>query len=238
MNPESTPDRPLLILLPGMPGTDALFELLVDELGDQFETIVISYPSDEPLGYEQLINLVTSRIPKEKRYFILGESFSGPLAVMAALECPENLLGIILVATFVTSPMPRWINGLKRFAKGPILAIRPRSFINDNLMGKDCPEKTRRWIHESMPRLPMEVISARVQAVLGVNVREELKSSQVPVLYIAGSRDWLIGKKCIDAIWLCRPDVEIKVLDGVHMVLQTNPEEAAEVIKEFCERCQ
>jgi pimeloyl-ACP methyl ester carboxylesterase len=84
----------------------------------------------------------------------------------------------------------------------------------------------------------MEVISARVQAVLGVNVREKLKSSQVPVLYIAGSRDWLIGKKCIDAIWLCRPDVEIKVLEGVHMILQTRPAEAAEIIREFCERCQ
>ncbi len=230
--------KPTLMLLPGMPGTDVLFKLLVEELGDHLETIAISYPSDEPLGYEQLINLITSRIPKEKPYFILGESFSGPLALMAASECHENLLGIILVATFVTSPMPRWINGLKRFAKGPILAIRPRSFINDNLMGRDCPEKTKRWIHESMPRLGREIISARVQAVLGVNVREELKSTQVPVLYIAGSRDWLIGKKCIDAIWLCRPDVEIKVLEGVHMILQTRPAEAAEIIREFCERCQ
>ncbi|MCK5351705.1 alpha/beta hydrolase, partial [bacterium] len=113
---------------------------------------------------------------------------------------------------------------------------RPRSFINDSLMGKDCPENTRRWIHATMPRLGREVISARVQAVLGVNVREELKSCQVPVLYIAGSRDWLIGKKCIDAIWLCRPDVEIKVLNGCHMILQSNPREAAEVIVEFCGR--
>ena len=228
--------KPTLLLLPGMPGTGELLKLLVDELGDHFETHAVSYPPEEALDYEKLLNLVTSRIPKEKPYFILGESFSGPLAVMAALKCPENVLGIILVASFVTSPIPRWINRLKRFAKGRILDVRPRSFINDSLMGKDCPENTRRWIHATMPRLGREVISARVQAVLGVNVREELKSCQVPVLYIAGSRDWLIGKKCIDAIWLCRPDVEIKVLNGCHMILQSNPREAAEVIVEFCGR--
>ena len=219
-----------------MPGTDALFKPLMDELEDHFDIDAVSYPTDKPLGYEPLLNIVTSRISKEKQFFILGESFSGPLAVMAALKCPENILGIILAASFVTNPMPRWINRLKRFAKGRILDVRPRSFINDSLMGKDCPENTRRWIHATMPRLGREVISARVQAVLGVNVREDLKSCQVPVLYIAGSRDWLIGKKCIDAIWLCRPDVEIKVLNGCHMILQSNPREAAEVIVEFCGR--
>ena len=219
-----------------MPGTGELFKPLVDELEDHFEIDAVSYPADKPLGYEQLLDLVTSCIPKEKPYFILGESFSGPLAVMAAIKYPENLLGVILVASFVTSPMPRWINSLKRFARGPILDVRPRSHINDRLMGNKCDEKTRKWIHETLPRLRTDVLSARVQAVLEVNVREELKSLQVPILYIAGSGDWLIGKKCIDVIWLCRPDVEIKVISGVHMILQTNPKEAAEVIREFCER--
>ena len=84
-----------------------------------------------------------------------------------------------------------------------------------------------------MPRLRREVISARVQAVLEVNVREELKVLQAPVLYIAGARDWLVGKKCIDVIWLCRPDVEIRVIDGVHMILQTNPHDSAKAIIDF-----
>ena len=219
-----------------MPGTDALFKLLVDELRDHIDTESVSYPPDEPLGYEQLINLVTSRIPKEKPFFILGESFSGPLAVMAASRHPENLLGIILVATFVTSPMPRWINRLKRFARGPILDMRPRPLIIDRLLGKDCPENTRIWVHKSLPRLKNNVLAARIEAVLDVNVREELKNCEVPVLYIAGSRDWLIGRKCIDVIWLCRPDVEVKVLAGVHMILQTKPHDSASAIIDFCSR--
>ncbi len=236
MDPDSSDIRPHLLILPGMPGTDALFKPLVDELEGHFEIDAVSYPPDEPLGYEQLLNFVTSRIPKKNPYFILGESFSGPLAVMAATRNQENLLGVILVASFVTSPMPRWIYCLKRFARGPILDVRPRSHINDRLMGKKCDERTRIWIHENLPRLKNEVLSARVLAVLDVNVREDLKNLQAPILYIAGSDDWLIGKKCIDVIWLCRPDVEIKVLEGGHMILQTRPDDSAQAIIDFCSR--
>ena len=87
-----------------------------------------------------------------------------------------------------------------------------------------------------MPYLKREVLAARIESVLDVNVREELKNLKVPVLYVAGADDWLIGKKCIDVIWLCRPDVEIEVLDGGHMILQSRPVESAAVIKDFCGR--
>ena len=219
-----------------MDGTGELFEPLIDAIGPNLETSTVSYPLDEALGYEELLRLVTYRIPKEKPYFLLGESFSGPLAVMAASKSSENLLGIILVATFVKSPMPMWMNRFKRLLRGPMLDMRPRPFIIERLLGKDCPEKTKRWVQDTLPRLNRKVLAARIKAVLEVNVREELRNCQVPVLYIAGSRDWLVGKNCLDAVWLCRPDVEIKVIDAVHMVLQTNPVEAAETILEFCYR--
>ena len=226
--------KPQLILLPGLPGTGVLFDRLAGELGDFFEIEAVSYPEDEPLDYNDLINNVTSRIKKEKPYFILGESFSGPLSIMAASKRPENLLGIILVATFVTNPMPGWIYRLKRLVDTPILNLRPTRFTNRRLMGIKCDLKTRVWIHKSMPRLKRKVLASRILSVLDVNVREELKGGQAPVLYIAGARDWLIGKKCIETIWLCRPDVEIKVIDGVHMILQTNPHDCAKAIMDFC----
>lgn len=236
MKVNSRSEKPHLILLPGLPGTGELFELLAGELDDFFKIDAVSYPRDVPFGYDDLIDHVTSRIPMGKPYFILGESFSGPLSIMAAKEHPENLLGIILVATFVTNPMPRWIYKLKRFVNTPILNLRPTRFTNRRLMGMKCDLKTRTWINKRMPRLSRKVLASRILSVLEVNVREELKECQVPVLYIAGARDWLIGKKCFETIWLCRPDVEIKVIDGVHMVLQTNPHDSAIAIKDFCRR--
>ena len=224
------------MLLPGLDGTGKLFKPLIDAVGGRIDIDTVSYPLDEALGYDPLLNIVTSCISKENTYFILGESFSGPLAVMAASKCPENVAGIILAATFVKSPMPMWIGRLKRFIKGPILDLRPRPFIVDRLLGKNCPDKIRSWVRSTMPRLKRDVLAARIEAVLDVNVREELKGCRVPVLYIAGARDWLVGKKALDAVWLCRPDVEIKVLDGVHMILQTNAHDSAQVILAFCEK--
>ena len=229
-------EKPYLLLLPGLPGTGVLFDKLAGELGEFFEIDAVSYPQDVPLDYDGLLNHVTSRIPKEKPYFLLGESFSGPLSVMAAARSDENLLGIILVATFVTNPMPRWIYSLRRFVDTPILNIRPRRFTNRRLMGRKCDVKTRVWIQKNMPGIKRKVLASRILSLLEVNVREELKGCQVPVLYIAGARDWLIGKKCIETIWLCRPDVEIKVIDGVHMILQTNAHDSAKAIIDFCGR--
>ncbi len=40
-----------LVLLPGMDGTGCLFADFVSALGSEFETILVRYPSDEPLGY-------------------------------------------------------------------------------------------------------------------------------------------------------------------------------------------
>jgi len=236
MTSDPSREKPHLLLLPGLPGTGVLFDRLKGELDDYFDIDALSYPGDLPLGYDGLINYVTSRIQKGKPYFLLGESFSGPLSVMAAARSDENLLGIILAATFVTNPMPRWIYRLKRFVDTPILNLRPRRFTNARLMGMKCDAKTRAWIHNSIPRIKREVLASRILSVLEVNVREELKACQVPLLYIAGAKDWLIGKKCIETIWLCRPDVEIKVVDGVHMILQTNAHDSAEAIIEFSRR--
>jgi pimeloyl-[acyl-carrier protein] methyl ester esterase len=225
---------PELILLPGMDGTGLFFEPLINSLDGKVKTRTVSYPLDQPLGYTELLPYVTSCFPKEKPFIVLGESFSGPLAVTAAAERPTNLKAIILVATFVKSPLSPWIRSLKRFLRGPLLDMRPRRLLINLGLGRDCPAETRKWIHEKLPRLKREVLAARVEAVLDVNVREALKKTNVPVLYIAASRDWVVPRKCLDAVWICRPDVEIKVLDGPHPILQCRPEDSAAAIIEFC----
>ena len=236
MKTASSAEKPVLILLPGLPGSGELFEPLATQLQHRFDIDAVSYPKDEPLGYDGLLDLVSSRIPKEKSYFLLGESFGGPLAITAASRHPENLVGVVLAATFVKSPMAWWINRLKPFVNSPFLDWRPARFINDRLIGPLGDKEMRQWIHKSMPRLNRNVLAARIMSVLEVNVREELKSLKVPVLYLAGARDWLVDRRSLDAVWLCRPDVEIKVIDGVHMILQTNARDSAKAILEFISR--
>lgn len=47
-------ELPMLVLLPGMDGTGQLFSPLVSALGPDVETIIVRYPCDIPLSYEEL----------------------------------------------------------------------------------------------------------------------------------------------------------------------------------------
>ena len=76
----------------------------------------------------------------------------------------------------------------------------------------------------------------RVRAMLDVNVRKELRNCSVPILYIAPSRDRIVAGKALDDVWVCRPDIIIRGLDGPHLILQTKPAESAAIIREFCEK--
>src|SRR4051812_16660002 len=97
-----------LILMPGMDGTGELFAPLLRALGNSIETTVLRYPTDEPLGYSELLPRVRAALPASGPFVLLGESFSGPLAIMIAAEAPAGLRGVILSASFASNPI-RWL---------------------------------------------------------------------------------------------------------------------------------
>ena len=98
----------VIVLLPGMDGTGLLFGPLAEAIGGGLQTVTVSYPPDIPLSYRELLPLVRSALPREAPYLLIGESFSGPLALMLAAEGPPNLKALLLVSTFIRNPI-RWI---------------------------------------------------------------------------------------------------------------------------------
>src|SRR5581483_8651961 len=95
-----------IVLLPGMDGTGLLFQPWIAAKPDGFDVQVIDYPVDAELGYEDLWPLVRARLPQNRPYFLLAESFSGPLGVMLAAEAPPGLRGLMLCCTFAKNPRP------------------------------------------------------------------------------------------------------------------------------------
>ena len=90
-----------LLLLPGLDGTGKLFDPLLRYLPDWVTPVVLSYPVDKACGYDDLKAIVSDSLPEKTDFIILGESFSGPLAVMIGGEKPDGLKGIILCASFL-----------------------------------------------------------------------------------------------------------------------------------------
>ena len=115
-----------LLLLPGLDGTGRFFARLQRCLDDRIDVEVVRYPGDRPLGYRELANYVRAHIGAQP-VVLLGESFSGPIAIRLAAELPQHVKGLILAATFITSPWPRWM--VKAAATAKPSAV-PRGWID------------------------------------------------------------------------------------------------------------
>ncbi len=103
-----------LILLPGMDGTGDLFDPLLKMIPPKYQVQAIAYPADELLSYEGLYDFVGDQLRNQGQIILVAESFSGPLALRIANSEPERIRAVILCASFVYPPVPRWVCGLNQ----------------------------------------------------------------------------------------------------------------------------
>jgi pimeloyl-[acyl-carrier protein] methyl ester esterase len=93
-----------IVLLPGMDGTGKLFAGFVAALGDAARPVVVAYPTDSQLDYRQLIDVARTFLPLGEPFVLLGESFSGPIAIALAAERPAGLFALVLCCSFAPNP--------------------------------------------------------------------------------------------------------------------------------------
>lgn len=222
-----------IILLPGLDGTGELFEPLLKFLPERIKPIVISYPRDLCRTYEELKTLATASIPGDMPFFVLGESFSGPLSVMIAHEKPRGLSGLILCATFVRNPfflLPSWMRFL---SVSPIFRLWPDLItLRARLAGENfrpIADLALKAIRSVIPG----VIAHRVKSILSVNVEKELESCNCPALYLMAGKDKLIRSHNYRRIKTLKKDVGLETIDTQHFILQLEPERSGKLIVEF-----
>jgi len=76
-------------------------------------------------------------------------------------------------------------------------------------------------------------MAGRIEAVLQVDVTRELASCGVPVLYLAATRDRVVGRRGLEQVLEVRPDATVAAVDAPHLVLQREPAWAWARIKAF-----
>jgi pimeloyl-[acyl-carrier protein] methyl ester esterase len=227
--PEATP----IILLPGMDGTGALLKALADQLALCRPVQLLAYPSDQPLSYAQLTTYVVERAPN-RPFVILGESFSGPIAIEIAATHP-CATGLVLASSFARHPLPAQFSALAQ-----LLDLRwlPKRFIATALMGSTAtPELTAR-LHKVLAALPHEILQFRAREVLRVDKRNRLRGITCPVLCLQGRFDRLVNRRQVEEIVTAQPRCQVHWFDSSHMLLATHPEAAVKAINQFCERVE
>jgi pimeloyl-[acyl-carrier protein] methyl ester esterase len=226
----------VLVLLPGMDGGDKLFGPLRAAAPAGVETIAVGYPPGPQNGYDDLLPLVRAQLPTDRPFFLLGWSFSGPLALLAAAARPPGLRGVILAASFVKTPvryLPRWAH---RLATPALFRFYPAASRAKALLGGYGTREVRRLLAEAHASAGVEALACRARATLSIDAHDVLVACPVPVLYLRARKDGVIHARHADDVRRLRPSVEIADIDGPHLALVTNPAAAWEALGAFMDR--
>ncbi len=218
-----------IVLLPGLDGTGRLFRWLEAEYKGPIPLQVVSYPDDARLGYQELTGYVRTIIGTHN-VIVLGESFSGPIAVEIAASMPAQIKGLILSATFVRSPWPAWF---VRLAARLNPGLAPKSLMNAILIGGHRDPDLNAEIARILAEMAPEVRSKRLCEVAGVDVRNQLEEVGCPILALHGTNDWLVPRTSIEKPLKYNLNATTHLLEAPHMLLQTNAGAAARAIEAF-----
>jgi len=221
-----------LVLLPGMDGTGTLFDPLVNALSGAAPLKVVAYPSTAPDGYGVLLDFAEAALPADESIILLGESFSGPIAISLAARHPKRIKGVVLCCTFVRSPH-RYLAPLGFLAGLLPIKQLPSAFARVALLGRYATPELRRSLDAALAIVSGAAIRARLKAVLSIDVSADLARVTAPILYLRASEDRLIPKHASDLIKLLQPSTQVMELEGPHCLLQAAPTAAAQAIREF-----
>lgn len=234
MKPSSA-HRPSLLLLPGMDGDGRLFNRLRATLENELGLCVdvVSYNDLAISSYDDIEAAVRFQLTGLGPVVLVGESFSGPVVVRVCAAPPSNLVAGVVVSSFPYSPVPvpLWLSPvLSRL----VLCFRPpRWALRSVLVGRDADEALVDEVQSVISGTSKQLLSARLRAILEVDVRTALAGCQLPMLSIRASKDRLVSKRVNRRLSRsCAGMAEVQ-LAGPHLLAQVNPMGVAHEIEVF-----
>lgn len=223
------PAMTTLVLLPGMDGTGILFGPFLRALPPDLPVQVVSYPGRDVLGYEDLESLVLDALPPEGQLVLLGESFSGPLAVSLAARLAGRVSGLVLCCTFVQNPRPA-LAVFKPLARLISPQVLPIAFTAGLLLGPYATPGLRTLLRKALAQVSSAVLRARLEAVVAVEASAALANVKVPVIYLQATRDALVPPSAAQLALKACPTMRVVPIQGPHCLLQAAPAETAALV--------
>lgn len=173
----------------------------------------MTLPVDRTLSYDELAELLLADFPPPP-FVVLGESFSGPLALrLAARTHPK---AVVLCASFIRSA------GHHRLAARPLSfclrASPPTAAVRLLLAGGDAMLASDLVL--AIRTVEPKVLASRVRMVLEADTTSDLGAFHGPVLYLRAMQDRIVSSRQAKLFGELRPDGEIAEIEGPHLLLQ------------------
>ena len=221
-----------LVLLPGLDGTGLLLKEFAASFGPEVEVIAVPYPDDPAFGYAELEEFARAALPSDRPFFLLGESFSGPITISIAASAPPNLLGVILCCSFAKNPVP--LLSLARPLVGvfPVKAL-PLGLSSILVLGRFSTPERRATLASALAQVSTATLQARVKAALSIDVSQLLAAITVPLLYLRAIEDCVVLPSSATNIASLASDCRVIKFVAPHFLLQVLPIATASTVGEF-----
>lgn len=217
-----------IVLLPGLDGTGALFKPLIESLPSDIEPLVISYPNNKKMNYDDLADFVINQIPNEE-FILIGESFSGPIAYQIALRHPEHLKSVIFVASFLSNPRNIILKLCNFLPMGLLFSLPiPEFIIRSFLFGKNVNEQLINLFRQSLKKVPASILSYRLREITRLD--KKYLHCGTRAVYIQATNDKLVSSKSVKVFKDVMDNLSVYKVNGPHFILQANPSACAEII--------
>jgi len=220
-----------VVILPGMDGTGIELTDFVAALAPELEAIVVTYPNGRPMDYAGHEVVAQASLPIDRPFVLLGESYSGPIAISIAASAPPGLIGLVLCCSFARNPRPAlsWLRRLVPFVPTRIPAAVPCWL----LLGRFSTPRLENAIAQVLAQIAPDAFRARLTSIIDVDVTPRLADVRVPVLYLRATRDRLVPARVSQEVLRSRPDTQVADVESPHLLLQTAPAIAARLVKSF-----
>jgi pimeloyl-ACP methyl ester carboxylesterase len=203
-----------------MDGTGELFYRQVPLLAKSYRVATYALrdaTSSMDVLVGDLARVVEAAAPGTSRATVIGESFGGALSLSFALARPDRVDALVILNSFAFFA-PRFrlhlaVLGLTAMPWGAMSLVRRLTAFR--LHSRHTHRAEIRRFFDLTARTTREGYLNRLRALIGYDVREQLRQISCPTLFLAAERDHLVPSVAQARLMSARvPGATMKILDG------------------------
>ena len=242
MKPGASAPHPPLLALPGAGGSSRVYAPLEQALPPSIRFTAIDLPGhggvapiDHPTldGYAQHVLTYLDGVTEGERPILVGHSMGCLVALIAALQRPELIRGLVLLAGGAQLHVTPFVHELvaHRFDQLP-------AFLAKAGFSPRTPAETRLRLALQAVDAPQPVVQADFAALSRVDLTDRLPQIAHRTLVIAAADDRMVAPGVTLVLGAALPFAQtVSLPDAGHMLTLEQPDEVARLIVAWLEAC-
>lgn len=233
MTESATWDSYLWTFLPGLHGTDDLYDGLCSALPSSATKETINLPQKGKQNYRALNDWLGQKLDDQpsKPRVLVAESFSGPLALHYASKHPDQIAAVILGASFCDAPLNP---GIALLPLRPLFMVKPpKKALSYFLAGDEATDAKLASLRSVIQQIPSGTLSKRIRAVLELDSAEAPTLTDLPILILQADQDNLIPWEAQQRLESRYPHAKVNWINSPHLIFQSHPNQCMKIMLEF-----